>query len=178
MERDVMNYLHIAGSSALVYIFMLFAIRIFGKKEIAQLSIIDLVFFLLISNAVQSAMIGSDTSLFGGLCAAGTLFAIDYVFKYILYRFPKLSNIVQGNAIMLVYEGKIIKENLVKSRISVSEIEEAAREHGVKSIEDIDLAILEINGNISVLSDEYKKRTKVHPTQYKGRDKIVSYTNN
>ena len=155
-----MNYLMIVGSSACVYVFIVIAIRIFGKKEIAQLSIIDLVFILLISNAVQNAMVGPDTSLLGGLCAAGTLFVINYALKYFIYRFPKLSAFVQGNAIMLVYEGKTIRENLIKSKISINEIEEAAREHGVKSIEEIDLAILEIDGNISILSDNYQKRTK------------------
>ena len=155
-----MDYLIIAGSSACVYVFIIIAIRIFGKKEIAQLSIIDLVFILLISNAVQNAMVGSDTSLPGGLCAAGTLFIVNYALKYIFYRFPNLSTIVQGDAVMLVYEGKIIKENLTKFRISVHEIEEAAREHNVKSIEEINLAILEVDGNISILSNDYQNRTK------------------
>ena len=155
-----MDYLIIAGSSACVYVFIIIAIRIFGKKEIAQLSIIDLVFILLISNAVQNAMVGSDTSLPGGLCAAGTLFIVNYALKYVFYRFPNLSAIVQGDAVMLVYEGKIIKENLTKFRISVHEIEEAAREHNVKSVEEIDLAILEVDGNISILSNDYQNRTK------------------
>ena len=154
-----MNYLIIAGSSACVYVFIVVAIRIFGKKEIAQLSIIDLVFILLISNAVQNAMVGPDTSLLGGLCAAGTLFIVNYALKYVMYRFPKLSTIAQGNAVMLVYEGKVIQENLVKTKVSIKEIEEAAREHGVKSIDEVDLAILEIDGNISILSDHYQKRT-------------------
>lgn len=155
-----MNYLVIAGSSACIYIFIVAAIRLFGKKELAQLSIIDLVFILLISNAVQNAMVGSDTSLAGGLCAAGTLFIINFVLKYAIYRFPKFSVFVQGSPIMLVYEGAIIKENLMKSRISKDEIEEAAREHGISSIEEINLAILEIDGNISVLSNDYTLKTK------------------
>ena len=154
-----MNYVFIAISSACVYIFIVAAIRLFGKKEIAQLSIIDLVFILLISNAVQNAMVGDDTSLLGGLCAAGTLFVINALFKYAIYRSPKFSSFVQGSAIMLVYDGKIIKENMIKARISDDEIQEAAREHGVKSIEDIDLAILEVDGNISILSNDYKKKT-------------------
>ena len=162
-----MNYLIIAGSSACVYVFIVVFIRIFGKKEIAQLSIIDLVFILLISNAVQNAMVGPDTSLLGGLCAAGTLFVVNYALKYILYRFPRLSSFVQGNAIMLVYEGKAIKENLIKARISLGEIEEAAREHGVGSIEDVNLAILETDGNISILSDDYQKQTRRRKRHYR-----------
>jgi uncharacterized membrane protein YcaP (DUF421 family) len=155
-----MSYLTIAGSSACVYVFMVVAIRLFGKKEIAQLSIIDLVFILLISNAVQNAMVGPDTSLLGGICAAGTLFIINFALKYAIYRFPKFSAFVQGSPVMLVYEGAIIKENMIKSKISIYEIEEAAREHGVMSIDEINLAILEVDGNISILTDDYKTKIK------------------
>jgi len=88
------RYLIIAGSSAAVYAFILLALRLFGKKEIAQLSVVDLVFVLLISNAVQNAMVGPDTSLLGGLCAAGTLFAFNGIFKLILYKSPKLSRLM------------------------------------------------------------------------------------
>lgn len=161
-----MNYLIIAGSSAAVYIFIVVSIRLFGRKELAQLSVLDLVFILLISNAVQNAMVGPDTSLLGGLCAAGTLFIVNFVFKYILYRYPKLSGLMQGNAIMLIYNGDIIKENLLKAKITVSEIEEAAREHGVKSIDEVDLAVLEVDGNISILSDNFKNNTKRKKKHY------------
>jgi uncharacterized membrane protein YcaP (DUF421 family) len=154
-----MNYLIIAGSSACVYIFIVAALRLFGKKEIAQLSVVDLVFVLLISNAVQNAMVGPDTSLLGGLCAAGTLFVLNFVLKYLIYRFPKLSGIVQGQAVMLIYNGEVNKDNLRKAKISEVELEEALREHGVKSVDNVDLAVLELDGNISVLSDGFKSRS-------------------
>lgn len=165
-----MNYLIIAGSSAAVYIFIVVAIRLFGKKELAQLSIIDLVFILLISNAVQNAMVGPDTSLLGGLCAAGTLFAMNFLLKYAMYRFPLLSTAIQGHAIMLIYNGQVLDDNLVKARISVNELEEAAREHGVKSITEVNLAVLEVDGNISVLSDDYQTKTR---RKKKNKDRSV-----
>ncbi|MCL1952966.1 MAG: DUF421 domain-containing protein [Oscillospiraceae bacterium] len=155
-----MRYLLIAGSSAAVYAFILLALRLFGKKEIAQLSVVDLVFVLLISNAVQNAMVGPDTSLLGGLCAAGTLFAFNAVFKLILYKFPKLSRLMQGQAVMLIYQGKVLKENLRKTKISAEELEEALREHGVRSAAEVDLAVLEQDGQISVLSDDFQSRSK------------------
>jgi uncharacterized membrane protein YcaP (DUF421 family) len=154
------KYLWIAGSSACVYIFIIAALRLFGKKEIAQLSVVDLVFVLLISNAVQNAMVGPDTSLLGGLCAAGTLFVCNFIFKRITYQFPKLSHLVQGNAIMLIYNGEILKENLIKTKISMEELEEALREHGVQSAAEVNLAVLEIDGNISVLSDNFQTRSR------------------
>jgi uncharacterized membrane protein YcaP (DUF421 family) len=80
------GYPNIILRAVSVYLFMIIAIRIFGKKELAQLSVIDLVFILLISNAVQNAMIGPDTSLDGGMVAAGSLFLANYTLKRVLYK--------------------------------------------------------------------------------------------
>lgn len=153
------GYLQIVLSSITVYLFIILAIRLFGKKELAQLSVFDLVFILLISNAVQNAMVGPDNTLLGGLTAAGALFVINFAFKYLLYKFPKLGRVIQGEPLLLIYRGKINHKNMEKAKITLDEIKEAIREHGVSLIEDVDLAVLENDGNISVLSDDYKKRT-------------------
>ena len=164
------GYLRIVLSSAAVYLFIILAIRLFGKKELAQLSIIDLVFILLISNAVQNAMVGSDSSLTGGLVAATTLFVINYSFKYLLYRFPNLNTFVQGADLMLIYKGQLNQQNMAKARITHEEIIEAVREHGVSEIREVDLAVLEIDGNISIISHDYKHRTT---RKRKGRKKVM-----
>jgi len=153
------GYVQIVISSVAVYIFIIIAIRLFGKKELSQLSVIDLVFILLISNSVQNAMVGSNVSLSGGLAAAAALFVTNYIFKLLLYRFPGFSKAIQGEAIMLVYGGKIDNKNLEKARITKDELMEAIREHGVSGVEDVNLAILEIDGNISVLSGDFSHRT-------------------
>lgn len=165
------GYLKIALSSLAVYVFIIVAIRLFGKKELAQLSIIDLVFILLISNAVQNAMVGSDSSLVGGLVAASTLFMVNYLFKYLLYRFPKLGIAVQGVELMLIYKGQLNVSNMNKARITREEILEAVREHGVSEIREVDLAVLETDGNISIISNEYKTRTT---KKRKGRNKVMT----
>ena len=153
------GYLHIITSSVIVYLFIIIAIRLFGKKELSQLSIIDLVFILLISNAVQNAMVGPDTSLGGGLVAATALFVVNFLLKFIMYRFPKFSRLVQGEAILLIYKGKLNHQNLQKAKLTLDEIQETIREHGVNTIEEVDLAVLEMDGNISVLSNEFQQRT-------------------
>ena len=168
--ETIEGYLKIALSSSAVYLFIIVAIRLFGKKELAQLSIIDLVFILLISNAVQNAMVGSDSSLMGGLVAASTLFIINFLFKFLLYRFPKLGNMVQGTELLLIYKGQMNKTNMVKARISLEELLEAVREHGVSEIREVDLAVLEIDGNISIISNEFKHRTI---KKRKGRNKVM-----
>ena len=161
-----MPYLIIAGSSAAIYIFLIAAIRLFGKKEFSQLSTFDIVFILLISNAVQNAMIAADLSFLGGLCSAVTLFIVNFIFKYILYKFPKASKLIQGQPLMLIYEGSVISDNIKKAKISRQEIEEAVREHGIESVEDVNLAILEVDGNISILSDTYTKSYKKKRRRY------------
>lgn len=159
MELFSNQYVQIILSSLAVYLFVVVAIRIFGKKELSQLSVIDLVFVLLISNSVQNAMVGSNTTLTGGLVAAASLFAVNYLFKLISYRYPKFGTLIQGEALMLIYNGTLLKNNIRKAKITEDEIAEALREHGVGSVSEVNLAILEVDGNISVLSDDFRQKT-------------------
>lgn len=153
------DLLSVALRSTVVYFFVIFAIRLFGKKELAQLSVIDLVFILLISNSVQNAMVGSNVSLSAGVVAATTLFAINYVLKLFLFKSKKLSTLIQGNPLMLIYQGHVIVEHLAQAKISHAELEAAIREHGIERIDQVDLAVLEVDGNISVLSQNFQKKT-------------------
>jgi uncharacterized membrane protein YcaP (DUF421 family) len=153
------SYLPIIISSTSVYIFIVLAIRLFGKKELAQLSVIDLVFILLISNSVQNAMVGSNSTLMGGLVAATTLFVVNYLLKKLLFHSRRLNQMLQGNPLMLIYNGQIIQPHLDQAQISLDEIEAAVREHGVETIRQVNLAILEVDGNISVLSDNFSSKT-------------------
>jgi len=133
---------------------------------LSQLSVIDLVFILLISNSVQNAMVGSNTTIWGGLVAATALFVVNFIMKQAIYRFPSMSKFIQGEAIMLVYKGNIKIDNMHRTRITHEELMEAVREHGVTSITEVDLAILEVDGNISILSNDFHRKTnrkrKVH----------------
>ncbi|HWB62686.1 MAG TPA: hypothetical protein VG603_04175, partial [Chitinophagales bacterium] len=112
MQFNLLPLLAIAGKSIAIYVFIVLAIRLFGKKELAQLSIIDLVFILLISNSVQNAMVGENTTLWGGIAAATGLFIVNYIFKLLIKYLPGFSGAVQGHAVMLIFKGKVIKENL------------------------------------------------------------------
>src|SRR5438309_11365713 len=102
------EYLNITARSVVVYLFIIIAIRIFGKKELSQLSVIDLVFILLISNSVQNAMVGPNTSLWGGVVAATSLFLVNIILENAFFRSKKLSHLIQGDSIMLVYNGKAL----------------------------------------------------------------------
>ena len=164
------NYIRIVFTSISVYFFIILAIRLFGKKELAQLSVYDLVFILLISNAVQNAMVGPDSTLTGGLVAAGSLFVVNYILKQLQLRYPKFGKAIQGDAIMLVFQGKILSSHMKNAGITEDELMEVIREHGVALVSKVDLAVLEVDGNISVLSTELRKKT----TRRRKAHKIIS----
>jgi len=157
--NDITHYLIIAAKSVTIYVFIIIAIRLFGKKELAQLSVIDLVFILLISNSVQNAMVGNDTSVPGGIAAALGLFICNNIFKFFLRGSKKFGKLVQGEKIVIVVGGKIVPQGLKDSMMSEEEVEMAVREHGVKNISEADLVILEVDGNITVLSSDYSHKT-------------------
>ena len=167
------GYLNIALRALVVYFFIIIAIRVFGKKELAQLSVIDLVFILLISNAVQNAMVGPDATLTGGLVAAISLFAANYTLKRVLYKNKDINKFIQGEPMMLIYKGVPNIENCKKSEISMEELEAAVREHGSRDIQHVDLAMLEVDGNISVISEDFVKRSIVsHPRKHKFKGRL------
>ena len=165
------NYVQIVLRCIAVYLFVIVAIRIFGKKELAQLTVVDLVFILLISNSVQNAMVGPDTSLAGGLLAAVSLFVINNILKLLLYKNKKVSELLQGKAVLLIYKGKVDHHNLEKAEITTDELDAAVREHGVENCSHVDLAMLEVDGSISVISDDFKNKS-VHPPSHKRRHRL------
>jgi uncharacterized membrane protein YcaP (DUF421 family) len=152
-------YLIIILKSTAIYVFIIVAIRLFGKKELSQLSIIDLVFILLISNSVQNAMVGSDSTIQGGIAAALGLFLSNYIFRFFLMRSKRFNKVMQGEEIVIVLNGKLLQDGLKRSGITEEELEMIIREHNVKTLEDADLVVLEVDGNISVLSSDFSKKS-------------------
>ena len=106
MVIDQNEILQICLRVAVIYLIVLAGLRVMGKREIAQLSVIDFVLVLLISNAVQNAMLGSDTTLFGGIVAAITLFVINFVLKQV-ENYGPFRKLLEGNPVLLIYEGKV-----------------------------------------------------------------------
>ena len=165
------DYLQIIIRCIVVYFFIVIAIRIFGKKELAQLSVIDLVFILLISNSVQNAMVGSNNTLNGGLVAAISLFIINFILKKVLYKSRTLSEFLQGKNLLLLYKGQIQQKNLHEAEITLQELEAAIREHGVENIENVDMVMLEVDGNISVISNDFQHKSNHQIAINSGRKK-------
>ena len=162
-------YLDITLRSVAVYFFMIIALRIFGKKELSQLNTADVILILLISNSVQNAMVGANTSLYGGIIAAFSLFLINFIFKKVMLKSKFIKELVQDKPEVLIHNGKIEFKTLARLGITSEELEEAMREHGIEYYKDVKLAMFEIDGNISIISgNENLKQThhkrKVHKT--------------
>lgn len=163
-------YLDIILRSAAVYAFMLIAIRLSGKKELSQLNTTDVVLILLISNAVQNAMVGPDTSLSGGLAAAAVLFLLNYILKKLLFKSKALRDLIYDKPQILIHNGSLDFSLLSKLGISNGELQEAMREHGIEHFSQVKLAMLEVDGNISIISGNedlkqtHYKRKRQHKT--------------
>lgn len=162
-------YLDITLRSVSVYFFMIIALRIFGKKQLSQLNTADVILILLISNSVQNAMVGNNTSLYGGIVAALALFVINYIFKKVMSKSDFIKNLVQDTPEILIHNGKIEFKTLGRLGITDDELKEAMREHGIEFYKDVKLAMFEIDGSISIISgDKDLKQThhkrKIHKT--------------
>lgn len=153
------EFLFIAMRTVAIYLFIITAIRISGKKELAQLSVVDLVFIMLISNSVQNAMVGEMNDFYIGLVSASALFILNYVIKIIFFKNRKISNLILGSPVMLIHKGVVITEHLKSERISLEELETAAREHGEEDLKKVDLAVLETDGSISIMSKDFHHQT-------------------
>ena len=160
------SFLDIVIRSVSVYFFMIIALRIFGKKELSQLNTADIILILLISNAVQNAMVGSDSSLLGGITAALALFAINLFFKRIMTKSKFVRDLVADKPEILIHNGKTDYKTLSKLGITSEELEQAIREHGLEHSNQVKLAMFEIDGNISVISGENELKQTRHKRKH------------
>jgi uncharacterized membrane protein YcaP (DUF421 family) len=141
----------IALRTGVIYLLVLIGIRLSGKREVGQMTPFDLVLLLLLSNSVQNAMTGPDTSLAGGAVAATTLLILNYVVAEVSGGNRRFRKYVQGQPSLLVHDGQILQAHMAKEHVSMDELERSLREHGIASYKDAALAVLEVDGSISVL---------------------------
>jgi len=134
----------------LVYFFLLIALRLGGKRELGQMTGFDLVVLLMLSNAVQNAIIGDDNSVSGGMIGAAALLITNYITVRLAYRYPKIEHLVEGKSTLLVNNGRIIHENLDKEVITEAELRTSLRRQGFEDLVQIKAAILETSGSLSV----------------------------
>jgi uncharacterized membrane protein YcaP (DUF421 family) len=137
-----------------VYVVLLVALRLTGKRQLGQFTPFDFAVLLIVSNAVQNAMIGPDTSLVGGIVGAATLFGLNYLLSELSARYNFLGQEVLGTPTVLIDDGHLITENLRRERVNADDVLMAMREHGVDDISKVKHAVLETDGSISIVSQD------------------------
>ena len=130
----------------IVYFALIVLLRIFGKRELAQLNPFDLVVLLSVSNTVQNAIIGDDNSLVGGLTGALALFAINYLVVRFLFKHRRLDQLFEGSPTTFIEAGKLHRRALAKELLSESELLTVARRQGFDTLEEIETCVLEPGG--------------------------------
>ena len=155
--------LQIILRTVVVYLVVLAGVRLSGKREVGQMTPFDLTLLLLISNSVQNAMTGPDTSLAGGVVAAVTLLVLNYGIAELSGANRRFRRFIQGQPSLLVHDGEVIASHMAREHVSMDELQRALREHGISSYHDAALAVLEVDGSISCLKyDEIKPDANTH----------------
>ena len=139
--------------SILVYVFLIAALRVVGKRELGQANTLDLIVLLLVANAVQNGIIGNDLSVTGAVLGAATLFLINEVFARTTAVWPFASRLLEGEPTMLIESGKPIRRALRSTGISLSELRATARRQGFAHLGDVHTAILETNGVVTMFKE-------------------------
>ena len=137
--------------TVVVYIVVFLLLRVSGKRELGQMTPFELVVLLVIANAVQNAMNGGDNSLLGGIIAAATLIGTNLVVQRLAHRVPFLERVFSSEPTILISNGRIVDRNCEREDVSVEELEMAAREKGIGELKNVHTAILEVNGDISII---------------------------
>jgi uncharacterized membrane protein YcaP (DUF421 family) len=137
--------------SIAVYVFVYIALRVAGKRELGHASTADLIILLLISNTVQNAIIGDDTTLIGGLIGATVLFLLNKGIVQWGYHSHRFTRLVEGIPSDLIRDGEVLMHMLSREKLTIQELAAACREQGVADFADVRRAVLETNGTISVI---------------------------
>jgi uncharacterized membrane protein YcaP (DUF421 family) len=132
----------------LIYLFLILALRIAGKREMAQLNTFDFVVLLLLSNTVQNAIIGNDNSVSGGILGAIALLFVNYIVVKFLFKHPKIDVAFEGKPDLLIVSGKINRDRLAKELITEAELETAAHKQGIESLADVETAEIDPDGEL------------------------------
>ena len=138
--------------AVMVYGFLIIMLRLTGKRQIGQLAPFDLVLLLVLSNALQNSMNGGDNSVVGGYISAATLIAVNAAIGYLTYKSKTIEGFIEGHPRVLIHNGKLYPEALRNERLTHHELMSALRSGGCSCIEEVRSAILEPDGEITVIA--------------------------
>ena len=142
----------VALRAIVLYLFLIFVMRVTGRRELAALSPIDLVLLIVLGDAIQQGLTQDDYSVTGALIAVSTIASMQVLTSYVGFKSRRLRKVLEGDPIVVIQDGKVIERNLKRERLTVDELCESMRLKQIGSIEDVEWAILEGNGEVSFLS--------------------------
>ena len=137
--------------ACVVYFMLLLLIRASGKRTMGQFTPFDMLLVVLLGNAVQNALLGTDTSVAGGMLLAATLIAVNWLVGFVSARSEKVEAMIEGSPVLLARDGKVFDHVLRRELVSPSDFREALRMNSIEDVAEVELALLETNGHISVV---------------------------
>lgn len=144
-------FAQIVVRSAIVYVAIVIGMRLTGSRQLGQMTPFDLVLILLLANAVQNAMVGSDVTILGGLVAAATLLTANRLTALVTDHVPWFRRAIEGRVLLLIHDGTLIEQNVRRAGLSGDLVLQAIREHGFERADQVRMAVLEIDGTISIV---------------------------
>lgn len=149
-----MQYLTLIIECLLSYLFLVFILRILGQKEMSQLTLTDFIVFLLISELMTLSIGNQDISIIHSVLSVSVLILIDKISSYITLKNKKIKRLMEGKPTYIIINGKLDQNRMKKLRYSIDDLCHHLRENGINSISKVDYAILETDGNLSVIEKD------------------------
>ena len=154
--------------AVVIYVALLVALRLFGKREVGQFTLYDLVFILLVANALQPAITGPDTSVVGGIVLIVALVGTNYLVGK-LDNMPRFHRLFTPAPAVIVKDGKYLADVMKREGVDKEEVEMSMREHGIKDMKEVQLAVLEPDGTISIVPTTVAVTRTKHRIRYHHR---------
>lgn len=153
----------IALKTSFVYVFLVAGLRLLGKRELGQMNIYDLILIIVLGNAVQNAMMNNDSTLGGGIIASVVLLVLNRAFSWLIANSRKVEKLMVGEPILIATDGKELAGPMEKEGVTHEQLLAAVREHGMMRLDEVKMAVLEVDGTISVVPKDSKTfRTRRH----------------
>ena len=141
----------IALRAAFLYAFVVFLMRVMGRRELSSLSPLDLVLLIVLGDAIQQGMTQDDYSVTGAVIAVSTIAVVQVGISYLSFRSRRARRVLEGEPVIIIEDGKLIERNLRRERLTEDEIAEKMRTQQIASVEDVEWGILESSGNMSFI---------------------------
>jgi uncharacterized membrane protein YcaP (DUF421 family) len=154
--------------AVVIYVALLLALRLFGKREVGQFTLYDLVFILLVANALQPAITGPDTSVVGGIVLIVALVGMNYLVGK-LDNMPRFHRLFTPSPAVIVKDGKNLTDVMKREGVDPEEVEMSMREHGINDMKEVQLAVLEPDGTISIVPTTVAMTRTKHRIRYHHR---------